>query len=248
MILKPITYHMTRLSPYSESARAVNDPNSDEQDAVQNFLRGAEEENASFDPVPTTAPAPIHNDSHSLGLAIAAAYSGNAITSQDHDLAGHPQDLALPGHAMSAPQPASAPVADLPASNLDVLQTLAGSISDPDFSEKPNSSSDQAGIDYQSLLDTISQSASTAPAADPVSAPTTASAQDPATHNLPIVPGLPPKPPRKNMAQRIPFLHMPNLLMTINPSRIFTNHQRCHTCPLMRNKSLSPTILAKLRA
>lgn len=212
--------HDQTFSPYSESARAVNDPNSDEQDAVQNFLRGAEEENASFDPVPTTAPAPIHNDSHPLDLAIAAAYSGNAITSQDHDLAGHPQELALPGHEMSAPQPASAPVADAPASNVDVLQTLAGSISDPDFSAKPNSSSNQAGIDYQSLLDTISQSASTAPAADSVSAPTTASAQDPATHNLPIVPGLPPKPPAQEHGPENAF---PTYAQSINDSQAVQN-------------------------
>ena len=41
--------HNQTFSPYSDSARAMIDPNdpiSDEQDAVQSFLRGAEEENA----------------------------------------------------------------------------------------------------------------------------------------------------------------------------------------------------------
>src|ERR1700744_6117224 len=46
--------HNQTFSPYSDSARTMiehdrNDPNADEQDAVQNFLRGAEEENARLD-------------------------------------------------------------------------------------------------------------------------------------------------------------------------------------------------------
>src|ERR1700744_2401990 len=46
--------HNQTFSPYSDSARAMNehdsnDPNANEQDAVQNFLRGAEEENVRLD-------------------------------------------------------------------------------------------------------------------------------------------------------------------------------------------------------
>ncbi|KAK5049343.1 hypothetical protein LTR84_004272 [Exophiala bonariae] len=205
--------HDQTFSPYSESARAVNDSNSDEQDAVQNFLRGAEQENARFDPPPTTAPAPapVQDDSILSNLANATAYSGNETTSQAHDLVGPTQDLSKPGFEPS--EPSSEPglalpsVADAPSSsNHDILQSITESISDPDSNANPNPSSGPAGIDYQSLLDTISQSASTAPAADPVSAPTTASAQDPTTHNLPIVPGLPPKPPAQENGPENTFL------------------------------------------
>lgn len=53
------------------------------------------------------------------------------------------------------------------------------------------------GVDYQSLLDTISQSASTAPAADAVTALTTEAPVPDTSHasSLPSFPGLPPKPP-----------------------------------------------------
>ena len=198
--------HNQTFSPYSESARAVNDSNSDEQDAVQNFLRGAEEENARFDQVPNAAPT--QNDSLFQTLASVAAYSENAISSQD--LAGHPHDSSQPGLESSAP------LSDPPSSKVNVLQTITESITDPDSNVKPNPSSDQAGIDYQSLLDTISQSASTAPAADPVSAPTTASAQDLATHILPAVPGLPPKPPAQENGPENAF---PTYSQTINDSQ-----------------------------
>lgn len=220
--------HDQTFSPYSESARAVNDSNSDEQDAVQNFLRGAEQENARFDPPPTAAPAPapapapIHNDSILSNFASTTAYSGIETTSPGHELVGPAQDVSKPGLELAAPssEPGLAlpPVADASSSssNHDVLQSLTESITHPESSAKPNSSSDQAGIDYQSLLDTISQSASTAPVADPISAPTTASVPDPATHNLPIVPGLPPKPPAQENGPEITF---PTFAQPINDTQ-----------------------------
>ncbi|KAK5070560.1 nuclear polyadenylated RNA-binding protein 3 [Lithohypha guttulata] len=52
------------------------------------------------------------------------------------------------------------------------------------------------GVDYQSLLDTIAQSASTAPSSDTITAPVTdAIAPDVHPSSLPSFPGLPPKPP-----------------------------------------------------
>ena len=53
-----------------------------------------------------------------------------------------------------------------------------------------------AGVDYQSLLDTIAQSSSTAPPVESVAAPTTDSVlPDAQASSLPSFPGLPPKPP-----------------------------------------------------
>lgn len=198
--------HNQTFSPYSESARAVNESTSDEQDAVQNFLRGAEEENARSDPVPNAAPA--QNDSLFQPVANVAAYSENANAIPSQDLAGGPQYSSHPGHD-----------SENPSSDVNVLQTISESISDPDSNVKPNPSG-QAGIDYQSLLDTISQSASTAPAADPVSAPTTASAQEPATPVLPAVPGLPPKPPAQENGPENAF---PTYSHTINDSQAIQN-------------------------
>jgi len=223
--------HNQTFSPYSESARAVNDSTSDEQDAVQNFLRGAEEENARFDPVPNAAltpppvPAQIQNDSLLQPVANVAAYSENA-----NEIVNSSANVSQEGFA-GGPQFASAPGIDPenPSSKADVLQTITESISDPDSNVKANPSG-QAGIDYQSLLDTISQSASTAPAADPVAAPTTESAQEPATPVLPAVPGLPPKPPAQENGPENAF---PTYSHTINENQAIPSLYQPPAAPLI---------------
>ncbi|KEF62053.1 uncharacterized protein A1O9_00025 [Exophiala aquamarina CBS 119918] len=202
--------HNQTFSPYSESARAVIDSTSDEQDAVQNFLRGAEQENPRFDPVPNAnrEPAPTQNDSLFQTVANVAAYAENSTANAN---AAPSQDLA--SGLQHSPEPEN------PSSNLDVLQTITESISDSDSNVKSNPQ-DYTGIDYQSLLDTISQSASTAPAADSVSAPTTASAQEPATPVLPAVPGLPPKPPAQENGPENTF---PTYSHNVNDSQAIQN-------------------------
>lgn len=191
--------HNQTFSPYSDSTRAANDPNHDEQDAVQNFLRGAEEENSRLDPATTLPQATdtvIQNDSVESNLVQALASS-----STRPDLAEPASFQSLHDQVQSTQQP------ELDASTMnendnnpttnghDALASLVDHLSQPSAPAQSTLHPDQGGIDYQSLLDTISQSASTAPAADPVSAPTTSSSNDQAAHALPSVPGLPPKPP-----------------------------------------------------
>lgn len=75
----------------------------------------------------------------------------------------------------------------------DISSKSAG----PQATDNPSTSLESKpndGVDYQSLLDTISQSASTAPAAETIAA--TIEPSDPAhSSTLPSFPGLPPKPP-----------------------------------------------------
>ncbi|ETI29559.1 hypothetical protein G647_02012 [Cladophialophora carrionii CBS 160.54] len=201
--------HNQNFSPYSDSARAMNendpnDPNANEQDAVQNFLRGAEEENARLDDpaqLPSTHGQMTQNDpsveAHLLSaLANAPAHpqSSDAHANSPQDQPNKAGDESQTSNEMNpAPEPTTNPDA-----NNDTQNALAASSSDsePIPTVKLEPQSNPGGVDYQSLLDTISQSASTAPTADSVSAPTTAASltYQGAQSVLPV-PGLPPKPP-----------------------------------------------------
>jgi hypothetical protein len=198
--------HNQTFSPYSDSTRAMiehdpNKPHSDEQDAVQNFLRGAEEENARLNNpaqvASTNGQAAQHDPSVNANYFAALSNASTYPQSSDahaSTASGHPVTAMDVSHDSEQPRTVFEPSANAEANN--ILQALAANRSDPDQNVKPDSQSIQGGVDYQSLLDTISQSASTAPAADSVSAPTTASSL---THSGPQsvlqVPGLPPKPP-----------------------------------------------------
>src|SRR5882757_3464756 len=71
--------HNQTFSPYSDSARNMNDPNSDEQDAVQSFLRGAEEENARFEnPFQHTNGQPTQNNDPTIESTLFAALENNS--------------------------------------------------------------------------------------------------------------------------------------------------------------------------
>lgn len=199
--------HNQTFSPYSDSARPVNEndsnePHSTEQDAVQSFLKGAEEENTRLND-----PAQFPNtNGHIMGgdptieanflsaLANAAAYpqSSDAHVNPPTDLATHIQNAV---QSVNDTSRINEPTANFdPASNEAHVVEESLSASEPTV--KPESHSHQSGVDYQSLLDTISQSASTAPAAEPVSAPTTAASFVPSgSQSVLPVPGLPPKPP-----------------------------------------------------
>ncbi|KAF7505984.1 hypothetical protein GJ744_012331 [Endocarpon pusillum] len=90
--------------------------------------------------------------------------------------------------------------------------SASGPHAQPDRVVRPDSPDgiSKEGVNYQSLLDTLSQSTATAPAADILTAPTTASAteetiipQTGSEKSLPVVPGLPPRPP----PQEKPAIH-----------------------------------------
>lgn len=194
------TYNIPHDQPVSPfPARTMNDLNDEGQDAVQSFLRGAEKENATTfqdtNGQPTQNDATIESTLFSA-LANASAYpqSSEPHANAPHKTSGQAQPAA---HAEN--DPSSVVETNVNARDevsTAVLSSSLESALEPDSAVKPTPQSDQVGVDYQSLLDTISQSASTAPAADPVSAPTTATSfANQGAHSLPPVPGLPPKPP-----------------------------------------------------
>ncbi|KIV96628.1 hypothetical protein PV10_00467 [Exophiala mesophila] len=191
--------HNQTFSPYSDSTRAANDPNNDEQDAVQSFLRGAEEENSrlnSITTLPQATDTAFQNDSVESNLVQAPASSS---TRPDHEASASFQSVHDQVQSTHQPEVNSSSMNENEnnptANGHDALASLVENLTQPSSLAQSAPQPDQGGIDYQSLLDTISQSASTAPAAEPVSAPTTASSNDQTAHALPSVPGLPPKPP-----------------------------------------------------
>ncbi|KIY02607.1 uncharacterized protein Z520_01072 [Fonsecaea multimorphosa CBS 102226] len=210
--------HNQTFSPYSDSARAMNendpnDPNSEEQDVVQNFLRGAEEENARLDnsaQFSSTNGQMLQND---------AAIESNLVSALANASA-YPQS----SEAHANPPPGAASQVQDPAQTSNDTSSAADSTVNPDTSNNaqaegestseaepaviPSFQTNEGGVDYQSLLDTISKSASTAPAADPVSAPTTAtSLANHGAQSLFPIPGLPPKPPSQAQSSDSPAIH-----------------------------------------
>ncbi|EXJ67028.1 uncharacterized protein A1O5_09674 [Cladophialophora psammophila CBS 110553] len=216
--------HNQTFSPYSDSARAMNendtnDPNSEEQDVVQNFLRGAEEENTRLDDpaqLPSTNGPMVQNDADMesnlySALANASAYpqSSEAHANPPPGAASQIQD---PAQTSNDTSPATDSTAN-PDTGNTALQAVGESTSEPEPAVKPSFQSNEGGVDYQSLLDTISKSASTAPAADPVSAPTSAtSLANQGSQSLLPIPGLPPKPPTQAQSSDSAAVHtLPNL-------------------------------------
>jgi len=208
-------------SPYPDhipdSNRAFPEASVEDSDAVQNFFRGADAENArfegSFDPNVT------HNQASQD--TITANSEGPSSLSVTHDQNANNQNLPrvppTPQSVSSAKTPIELRTVDavsrlgllcLPQTSADVAREIqdaqAGSSAqtakapDIDTPTKPKAENgdNSQGVDYQSLLDTISEAASTAPALEPVAAPTTAASETQgAAQPLPSVPGLPPKPP-----------------------------------------------------
>ncbi|KAJ9638080.1 uncharacterized protein PV06_04937 [Exophiala oligosperma] len=177
-------------SPYSDPARNMTEKNHEEQDAVEKFLRGAEEENARLNPASELNGQNFQDDATVestllSALANSAAYQQPSQTPNDTQAV--PSQLQDGSHSgQESGQQATNVQADTNNANVETG-------SEP---VQTNAQSSQGGIDYQSLLDSISQSASTAPAQESVSAPTTATSfVDPGPQSLPPAPGLPPKPP-----------------------------------------------------
>ncbi|KIW28523.1 uncharacterized protein PV07_08181 [Cladophialophora immunda] len=210
--------HNQTFSPYSDSARAMNendtnDPHSEEQDAVQNFLRGAEEENTRLDDsarFPSTNGQMIQNDAAVASSLLSALANASAYPQPSETHAKSPPDAASQVQDFAQTNNDTSSATDLPA-NPDTSNTAQAdgeSRSEAEPAVKPSFQTNEGGVDYQSLLETISKSASTAPAADPVSAPTTATslANQGAQSLLPI-PGLPPKPPIQAQSSDSPAVH-----------------------------------------
>jgi len=215
------------LSPYSDFNRALNDP-ADEHDAVQNFLRGAEEENARFEsgaqfPVTNGQPAPNDPVVDATALANVATapltlYAPPSDLVAEKSLHAHTTHEAKinptvhDGSVQTGEQSGGGAV--LPPSPAENASRPPDTFVNPEAhsSDEGGAGAGGAGgggVDYQSLLDTISQSASTAPAADPIAAPTTVEpSAEQSTRSLPPIPGLPPKPPPQENAPE--FSNYPN--------------------------------------
>ncbi|EXJ85777.1 hypothetical protein A1O1_06145 [Capronia coronata CBS 617.96] len=204
--------HNQTFSPYPDSPRVMNGSNSEEQDAVQNFLRGAEEENGRFGSgaqFPNTNGRTTQNDASfetNLLSALAensAQQAPEANSNVSHDASGQSHTVAQSNNESSTNEHNANASHGEPESP---FQSDGARKSEQEPSVKSNAQSGTGGVDYQSLLDTISQSASTAPAADPVSAPTTAASHvdHGSSLSLPPVPGLPPKPPVQATPQESP--------------------------------------------
>jgi hypothetical protein len=207
--------HNQTFSPYSDS-RALIEPNAaGEQDAVQNFLRETQEQNDRFQNVAfpdasgqTPQNDPIVESTLFSALANTSAYpqsSESLPNGASQAFSSQTQSAAQSGDEAKAPEVNIIDAGD----EQSALQTGAENASEPESNVKPDDvRPNEGGVDYQSLLDTISQSASTAPAADPVSAPTTAASSiSQGAHSLPPIPGLPPKPPASANIPEEPSYH-----------------------------------------
>lgn len=171
------TYNVPHDQPFTsftEPIQTTTNAQNDEHDAVQDFFRAAEEESSKPPPLSghteEAAPNPpaISNASE-VDQLVNAALNTQPVATNDV------------GSTLQAPQVAEQ-------NQMAPTQQEA----------KQDKKGEEGGVDYQSLLDTITQSASTAPTADALTALTTAAPaieQGPSTSSLPTIPGLPPKPP-----------------------------------------------------
>ncbi|OAL38829.1 hypothetical protein AYO20_02035 [Fonsecaea nubica] len=197
--------HNQTFSPYSDSARAMNEnePNqtSEEQDVVQNFLRGAEEENTRLDEAAQLSSTNGHMVQNDVGIEsnlFTALANASAYPQSSEAHANPPLGSASQIQGPTQPSNDTSSATDLSANpdTSDNAQANGEGAPGSDLAVRPGFQAHEGGVDYQSLLDTISKSASTAPAAESVSAPTTAaSLANQGTQSLLPIPGLPPKPP-----------------------------------------------------
>ncbi|EXJ85185.1 hypothetical protein A1O3_05860 [Capronia epimyces CBS 606.96] len=205
--------HNQTFSPYSDSARVVHESNSGARDAVQNFLRGAEEENARLESgaqFPNTNGRTTRHDA-TIETNLLSALAKNSAHQASESHPTHSQDISDQTHTVAHSGNESSTIeANANSSHRETpFQSGAERNFEPESSVKPNTQSVTGGVDYQSLLDTISQSASTAPPADSVSAPAAAPSLVDHGSALPLhpIPGLPPKPPVQANLPASPSYH-----------------------------------------
>jgi hypothetical protein len=197
-------------SPYSDPQRDSNDPSTADNDAVQSFFRGAEAE-SSLSQALTHAHQLESKDTNTTQLddPLSLSMPDNQSDQQPHaTMKQEPDQLGESQNLASQPTVQESDTTNFP-SNL-LSQSQQNEVSPKQEPAR------EAGVDYQSLLDNITQSASTAPAADALTAPTTAATgQDQSTLSLNIVPGLPAKPPTQNAsygASNSGFAQLPDSL------------------------------------
>lgn len=221
-------------SPSSDSNRAVNDSNLEDHDAVQDFLRGAEEESARPEETtdfPMTEAKPAdHNTTTEAMTSTTLAQSSYPVLPQVNQIPTDASAVLTGGAEPSKePQPnltgdvfSSLPVNEPTVQNESNQEApekkMEDKPQDPILTLNSGSQKEEGGVDYQSLLDTISQSASTAPAADAITAPTTAAANvEETVKSMPPIPGLPPKPPPQANAPDFPSYADHSNAQSFNP-------------------------------
>ncbi len=189
--------------PYSEQYRNFPDSSAEDHDPVQSFFRGAEAESFLSQDLTRQeqsklADATVAQPTEPAALSVSTEHN-------DNDLPASASALLGPMPAPSSQQTASFPSlanekAIIQAEDAQAFSSYPASQALPPSSSAPSDTkSEEGGVDYQSLLDTIAQSASTAPPADAMIAPNTAvsDAHQP-TKSFPSIPGLPPKPPTQD--------------------------------------------------
>lgn len=202
--------HNQTFSPFPDSAseQVMQSAGVDEQDAVQNFFREAEHQ-AAAEPEPTVTTT--QNPSHAPPTL---SVENNMVPSEPKpdESTTLQQDFKTKAHITSLAEPAAADGNvitehrdtsrnDVQMEDQTIGDALIRAIADTEAqfhaAEEPTvANNTDAGVDYQSLLDTISQSASTAPAAETLTVSTTAPPLvEDISRPLASIPGLPPKPP-----------------------------------------------------
>jgi hypothetical protein len=191
--------HDQSFPSYSGSNRPALDPHSEEHDAVQDFLRSAEAESSlptepyvpqltETHQVPNHVNTELNNDTTNGGPTSSSLGPVVGQHTVENHAATNSYGATDPVFAQAIPQDQTDPIN--PAESKDTNTVMSA--------HEPNGG--PAGVDYQSLLDTIAHSASTAPAAETLTVATTGASAAPSepdstTKPLPIIPGLPPKPP-----------------------------------------------------
>ncbi|ETN45380.1 uncharacterized protein HMPREF1541_09211 [Cyphellophora europaea CBS 101466] len=194
------TYNIPNDQPFSSFPNPIQKSQPEEHDAVQDFLRGAEAESSipQEHPVPQVADLQSTEAPSNIPLSPNPPTTTTATTTLPEQPNGTTQSESQLDPTNQVPDQTE-PVAAEPTfeSQVNGIQAAHDPISQ-DSASQQQPDLDQGGVDYQSLLDTVHQSASTAPAAESLTAPTTAAASsdpDPSISSLPSAHGLPPKPP-----------------------------------------------------
>ena len=187
-------------SPSSEHHRTFPDSSAEDHDPVQSFFRGAEAESSlsreltKVDQSDTTTQATTTHPTEPSSLSLPADHTNLFSPSAASELPG-----SIPAQSLQ-PDAAFAPVVneEEPTQFVDV-QAVPSSSSTQHQSLKPPAqpeATNEGAVDYQSLLDNIVQSTSTAPAGDSLTATITEPPDvGQIASSLPSNPGLPPKPP-----------------------------------------------------
>ena len=199
--------HDQNFSPYSN--RNFHDASNEEHDAVQDFLRGAEAESALAQ---NPLSFPLNKDQDTI-----TTHYGTLDSHQTPTIPSSSGQIANPFSTYSSTSPDTGTADILPSSTLDpTSSTNTGDqakksevapvpAAEPSTAPEIAGGGDGGGVDYSSLLDTLTNSVSTAPAADAIAAPTTA-VSDLVSNPLPVssIRGLPPKPPTQQVSSDLP--------------------------------------------